>query len=146
MEKDDKKTVSAPLNVATHFAWLRTRMAAERTLEAWVRTAIALIGFGFTIVKFFERLDQIPGVATARDPNAPFYVGLFLIVIGVLALSISVWQYKVTVNYLFSEPFREGFEKPVLPHGWTPTLAIAVLLCLVGLLAFVSIFARAPAR
>jgi putative membrane protein len=30
----------------------RTRMAAERTLMAWVRTALSMIGFGFTIYKF----------------------------------------------------------------------------------------------
>lgn len=140
--EDDKKNTSIPLNVATHFAWLRTRMAAERTLEAWVRTAISLISFGFTIVKFFERLNQIAGVAPPRNPNEPFYLGLLLIVIGILALAISVWQYKIATNYLFSEQFQDAFRKPVLPHGWTPTLAVAVLLCLVGIFAFVSLFSR----
>lgn len=33
----------------SHFSWLRTRLSVERTLMSWVRTAIALIGFGFTI-------------------------------------------------------------------------------------------------
>ena len=36
-------------DVPTHFAWLRTRMSIERTLMSWLRTATALIGFGFTI-------------------------------------------------------------------------------------------------
>jgi len=40
--------------VGDHFAWLRTRLALERTAMAWIRTSIALIGFGFTIVHFFE--------------------------------------------------------------------------------------------
>ena len=79
MEKEDKKTVSPPLNVATHFAWLRTRMAAERTLEAWVRTAISLIGFGFTIVKFFERLNQIPGVPPPEIRMRRFMSACFLL-------------------------------------------------------------------
>ena len=30
-------------------AWLRTRMALDRTLMAWNRTSLSLIGFGFTI-------------------------------------------------------------------------------------------------
>ena len=38
----------------THFSWLRTRMSAERTLMSWVRTAISLIGFGFTIFQFLD--------------------------------------------------------------------------------------------
>ena len=40
----------------SHFSWLRTRLSIERTLMSWVRTSVSLIGFGFTIVQFFERL------------------------------------------------------------------------------------------
>jgi putative membrane protein len=39
----------------SHFSWVRTRLSLERTLMSWVRTSVALIGFGFTIVRFFER-------------------------------------------------------------------------------------------
>ena len=49
----------------THFAWVRTRLALERTMMAGLRTATALIGFGFTIVQFFERLTKIEGVDPA---------------------------------------------------------------------------------
>ena len=45
-----------------HFAWLRTRASVERTLMSWIRTAVSLIGFGFTIVQFFERMQELPGV------------------------------------------------------------------------------------
>ena len=50
----------------THFGWLRTRLSVERTLMSWVRTAVSLIGFGFAIVQFFDRVQQMPGVNTAR--------------------------------------------------------------------------------
>jgi putative membrane protein len=30
----------------SHFSWLRTRLSVERTLMSWVRTSVALIGFG----------------------------------------------------------------------------------------------------
>ena len=56
-------------NAQSHFAWMRTRMSTDRTLEAWMRTAVSLIGFGFTIVQFFGRLNQIQGVAPARIPT-----------------------------------------------------------------------------
>ena len=36
----------------SHFAWIRTRFSLERTLMAWMRTATALIGFGFAIVQY----------------------------------------------------------------------------------------------
>jgi uncharacterized membrane protein YidH (DUF202 family) len=41
----------------TKLARLRTFQASERTLMAWIRTAISMISFGFTIVKFFEYLE-----------------------------------------------------------------------------------------
>jgi putative membrane protein len=59
----------------THFGWLRTRMSVERTLMSWVRTAISLIGFGFTIVQFFDRMQDMPGVKPAQFPDAPRYLG-----------------------------------------------------------------------
>jgi len=32
---------------------LRDQLAAERTLLAWVRTGLALMGFGFVMARFF---------------------------------------------------------------------------------------------
>src|SRR5438270_14021866 len=77
----------------SHFAWVRTRLSLERTMMSWVRTAVSLIGFGFAIVQFFERLRELPGARPAEHPNAPQYLGLALISCGVLALIVSVWQY-----------------------------------------------------
>lgn len=43
----------------THFGWLRTRMSVERTLMSAVRTAVALIGFGFTVTGYVT-LAELP--------------------------------------------------------------------------------------
>ncbi len=53
----------------THFSWLRTWMSLERTPTSWVRTATALIGFGFTIFQFFERFNQMAGVEGPEIPE-----------------------------------------------------------------------------
>ena len=71
-----------------HFAWIRTRLALERTMMAWLRTAVSLIGFGFAIVQFFERLEQVPGALPATHPTAPLYLGLALILSGVAGMFI----------------------------------------------------------
>ena len=73
----------------SHFAWLRTRLALERTIMSWLRTAVALIGFGFAIVQYLNHLQQSPGARSAYLPTAPEYLGLALILCGVLALIIS---------------------------------------------------------
>src|SRR5689334_17343789 len=92
----------------SHFAWLRTRLAVERTMMAWLRTAVALIGFGFTIVQFFDRFEQLPGTSPALFPTAPRYLGLSLIACGVLALTASIWQYWWINSLLVEWWFRNS--------------------------------------
>jgi len=126
----------------SHFAWIRTRLALERTMMAWVRTSVALIGFGFTIVQFFERLHSTEGVAPALRPQAPRYLGLSLIAAGVLALLISIWQYRAVVRYLLSKEFEPiaGLQE-VVRH--TPLYAISIAMIFIGLFAFGAVFLRA---
>ena len=124
----------------SHFGWIRTRLSVERTMMSWLR-ATALIGFGFAIVQFFERLQQAPEAHAAYLPEAPVYLGLALIGCGVLALVVSIWQYRWTVRYLWGGSFapiagmtREGMNSPVL--------AIGVLLTFIGLFAFFAVLLR----
>ena len=125
----------------SHFSWIRTRLSLERTMMSWIRTAVSLIGFGFAIVQFFERLQQMPGVRPAAYPNAPRDLGLALIACGVLALLIAVWQYLWGIGYLWGETFapiagatREGIQ--------TPVIAVAILLICIGLFAFFAVLLR----
>jgi putative membrane protein len=110
-------------------------------LMSWVRTAISLIGFGFTIVQFFERIQDIQGIAPALRPMAPRAFGLALILCGIGALTISVWQYRTSLQYLSGPPFTPlaGIEGHVRK---TPVLAISLVLLLVGVLTFVSLLLR----
>jgi putative membrane protein len=124
-----------------HFSWLRTRLSVERTMMSWVRTATALIGFGFTIVQFFDRMGETPGVAPAYFPHAPRYLGLSLIFCGDMALMISIWEYHWGLRYLWGGNFaviagatREGKQ--------TPLLAVAIVLALIGGFVFFAVLLR----
>lgn len=125
----------------SHFSWVRTRLSVERTLMSWVRTAVALIGFGFTIVQFFDRMQQMPGVRSARLPEAPRLLGLALIACGILGLLISLWEYRWTLHYLWGGDFTPiaGMTKE---GKQTPIVAIAVLLIFIGLFAFFAVLFR----
>jgi putative membrane protein len=125
----------------SHFSWLRTRMSLERTLMSWVRTAVALIGFGFTIVQFFERFQDMTGVAHALRPQAPRYVGLALIFAGIAALVISAWQYRELLRYMWSENFGVLAGVEVEPHK-TPIFAVTILVMLIGIAAFLAVLFR----
>jgi putative membrane protein len=125
----------------SHFSWIRTRLSIERTMMSWIRTATALIGFGFAIVQFFQRLEQLPGVRSAAYPNAPRDLGLALISCGVLALLIAVWQYLWIIGYLWggsfapiAGPTREGVQAPII--------VIAILLIGIGVFAFFAVLLR----
>ncbi len=126
----------------SHFAWLRTRLSLERTLMSWVRTAVSLIGFGFTIVQFFERLGGMEGIDPAMQPQAPRYLGLALIAAGVASLLISVWQYRTMINYLQTGSFEQlaGIDKTPV-H--TPLYAVSIALIFIGLFAFFAVLTRA---
>ena len=125
----------------SHFAWVRTRLSLERTMMSWQRTAVALIGFGFAIVQFFERLQQTPEAHSAYLPYAPIYLGLALIACGVLALVVSIWQYRWTVHYLWEGSFRPLAGMAKEPMN-SPVLLIAVLLIFIGLFAFFAVLFR----
>ena len=125
----------------SHMAWVRTRLALERTIMAWLRTAVSLIGFGFAIVQFFERMQQMPGVQPGLTPGAPRYLGLSLIFCGVLATLVAVWQYHWCIRYMWSETFAPiaGLKQDGMQ---TPVVAVALLLVLIGLFAFVAVLVR----
>lgn len=137
---DDRFDVSA--TASSHFAWIRTRLALERTLMAWARTSVSLIGFGFTIVQFFERVQtSTADRAPVLMPDAPRNFGLALIGAGILGLLVSLWQYHRGVHYLWSNEFRPvaGIETERVT---TPIMWVSMLLVLVGLFAFFVVLFR----
>jgi len=108
---------------------------------AWLRTAVALIGFGFAIVQYLEHLEEISGARAAYLPHAPRYLGLALISCGILALLVSIWQYRWGIRYLWGEPY--GPIAGVTQEGkQTPVIAVAIVLIGIGLFAFFAVLFR----
>ena len=111
----------------------RTRLAAERTLMAWVRTALSMISFGFTIYKFLQVLQGQSTLPVLR-PQAPRDVGLTLIGIGTFAVLIACVQHWKYIKKLRpDQPYRP----------WDLTFIVACIIGFLGLLMFVSIILKA---
>lgn len=132
---------SEPFDRMGHAAWLRTRMAMERTLMAWVRTSAALIGFGFTIFQFFDHLSELPDVAPPRVPSLSRLFALALVGIGTGAIVAGVLQYRRFLRDLWNRPFADVAASARRPRV-LPGVVIAVVLGLVGLATFVALVDR----
>jgi putative membrane protein len=123
----------------SHFSWLRTRMSADRTLMSWVRTGVSMIGFGFTIVQFFERFQGFENVKAAHYTGAPRLLGMMLIGAGTIGLLVSTWQYHLILGELWSDNYRviAADRRRVTPVFW-----MAVVTILIGLFAFGAVSLR----
>jgi putative membrane protein len=140
-DRDNTDRFDVHSTATDHFAWLRTRLAVERTLMAYLRTSVSLIGFGFGIVQFFDRLEQMPGANPARFPEAARDLGLALIFCGVMAAIISVYEYRWMIRYLWSETFVSiaGLRNEKM---YTPLYATTIVLILIGIFAFFALLFR----
>jgi putative membrane protein len=128
-------------SVGDHFSWLRTRFALERTLMAWVRTSTALIGFGFTIVQVFERLQKEGTAKPVLLPHAPRDFGLLMIAAGVVGSIIALREYRLAIRYMWSGEFGAIAGMHEKPYN-SPIVGMAILIAAIGIAAFATVLFR----
>ena len=106
--------------------------ANERTFLAWIRTAIAIMAFGFLVEKFdlFLRLEVVrasmPGhVAPSPAGNVSGLAGLGVIGFGALLILLSAWRFHDTGRRIDAAERSAGRQ--------TMTYVTAMLVVLMGL-------------
>lgn len=75
----------------------RVALAAERTLLAWIRTSIAMMGFGFVVARFGLFLRVVSGGDAHIHPtgiHASQWLGTALVGLGGLVNVLAVLQYQ----------------------------------------------------
>ena len=87
----------------------RVLFAAERTLLAWNRTAIALITLGFVVERFglFIKMMHINSVAGQREIS--FWLGLTLITFAIIVNLVSVLQFHWVRRELSPAEIPKGY-------------------------------------
>jgi putative membrane protein len=137
-ERESASRFNVKSSPDTHFSWIRTRMAAERTLMSYSRTAIALIGFGFTLYQFLAKLNATADIVPARYAAAPQFLAILLIGAGLLFLVTGLVDYLSFVHYMHIDTFA-----PVAgigPRRWRTGTVVAVAALLVaGMFALLAV-------
>lgn len=103
----------------------RVFLAAERTLLAWQRTALALIGFGF-LVERSGLLLALLAPAKAQGTLGLYWLGLTFIAFGVALATVSALQHRRLLRSLNPVEYPPGY------GTWLAPLASA-LIALLGL-------------
>src|SRR5262249_37221539 len=117
----------------TELAMRRNFMAAERTLMAWIRTAISMIGFGFTLAKLFQALSQqkilIKGPAGSTWTAEG--VGMTLVVLGTFSLIVAIFDHRRQLKLLRADGLQERFSLSRIVASILAILGVMALLALV---------------
>lgn len=108
----------------------REHQANERTFLAWLRTSIALIGFGFAIARFGLFLRQLRATLTQHtmQPESvhPFFnsetLGVSLVGFGIFTIAFAAWQH----NQVFWQ-IERGNYRPNRSMIWVVTAIVMLL-------------------
>ena len=104
----------------------RIYFAAERTLLAWVRTGLTLVGMGFVVARFGLFLRIVRNASDASPSIASTFIGVGLIVLGSIAIAVAAWQHAK-----FWHGLGKSYQTRVATMRWS--VAFALLVALTGL-------------
>lgn len=102
-------------------------LANERTFLAWIRTSVAIMGFGFVVVKFALFIKQISLVLNTKQTVLPdkgysTQIGILLVGIGAFMALYSYLRYRNTEKQLLNKAYKPS-QLPAL----LLTLAIVIV-------------------
>lgn len=108
-------------------------LANERTFLAWIRTSIAIMGFGFVVVKFALFIKQISLVLGNKPSILPgkgysTQIGIILVAVGAFMAFYSYLRYRITEKQLINKAYKPSF---------LPALLLTLGILIVGVLLVV---------
>ncbi len=120
-----------PAKKPVDLGYERTRLAADRTLMAWIRTSVSMISFGFSIYKFFQYLLESDLAGGRLQHYAPRNFGVALVSLGMVLLAMAIAEYL-----LFQRNLSRGTGQK---YPISTTLIAALLLTAIGILVLINL-------
>ena len=117
------------MDKSTRLAYDRTWLSYERTMQAWIRTAISLITFGFSVYKLADIVNPNPA-ARARLAG-PHEFGFILVGIGFVALAMAAVEYRQSIAVLREEYGQAPRSKSVILAGLIAAIGIFALITMI---------------
>ena len=122
-----------PPSTNTELAKERNRAAAERTLMAWIRTCLSLIGFGFGVDRIITALQKSVIYGYIDDPlHLTRILGLSFIGIGTIAIVLAAIEHRQELHHIKQENYRYKSRSSL-------AFFVAISISIIGLFAFVGI-------
>jgi uncharacterized membrane protein YidH (DUF202 family) len=117
---------------SNHLTRERNREAADRTLLAWIRTALTLIAFGFGVSKFAHFMESAFPDVTLDPKKSAIILGVAFIMLGIFGLFAATVQHWQIVRR-----FKLGDSEYHPP--WPVARMVAISLLVIGLLTIIEI-------
>lgn len=114
----------------------RVYFAAERTMLAWVRTGVTVMGLGFVVARFGLFLSLLRGDVEQSHIGSTL-IGVGLVILGAVSVGVSAWQHVRFCRGLVVGPI----DRPK-PYVTSVSVWFAAILSFVGLVLAVYILVR----
>lgn len=124
LEDDEAERSRLPVTVDP-----RVPLALERTFLAWIRTALAMMGFGFVVARFgifLRELEVAKGAAVSVNRGVSLFMGTSLVALGVLVAAYAAYRFHDGMTSI------EHCESPAERIAAVPTV-VAIALAGIGI-------------